>query len=137
MVYAAGSVLSEQWLAAMRRSWAIAIRALAWTALLVDIAFFGTFLLPVGQVNSAWWKVANEIQGDYREELGWQELTQTAAQIRDELPAEDRAHLGILAGNYGEAGAINLYSERYNLPRAINSINSFWARGYGDPPPQT
>ncbi len=137
MLYAGGSVLGEQWLAVMRRSWAIALRTLAWTALLVDITFFGVFLLPVGRVNSAWWQVANNIQGDYREELGWEELTQTAAQIRDGLPAEDRAHLGILTGNYGEAGAINLYGERYGLPKAISGINSFWARGYGDPPPQT
>jgi dolichyl-phosphate-mannose-protein mannosyltransferase len=137
MLYAGGSVLGEHWLASMRRTWAIAFRALAWTALLADIVFFGTFLLPVGQINSRWWTVANQIQGDYCEELGWEELTQTVAQIRDSLPAEDRAHLGILAGNYGEAGAINLFGNRYGLPRAISGINSFWARGYGDPPPQT
>jgi hypothetical protein len=137
MLYAAGSVQGEQWLAAMRRSWAIALRAMVWTALLVDIAFFGTVLLPVGQVNSRWWTFANKIQGDYREEFGWEELTQTVAQIRDSLPPEDRARLGILAGNYGEAGAINLFGERYGLPRAISGVNSFWLRGYGDPPPQT
>jgi hypothetical protein len=137
MLYAAGSVLGEQWLASMHRSWAIALRSLAWTALTVDIAFFGVFLLPVGKVNSSWWKIANNIQGDFREELGWEELTQTVARIRDSLPAEDRAHVGILAGNYGEAGAINLYGDRYGLPRAISGTNSFWERGYGDPPPET
>jgi dolichyl-phosphate-mannose-protein mannosyltransferase len=137
MLYAAGSVLGEHWLASMRRTWAMALRALAWTALLVDIVFFGAFLLPVGRINSPWWTIANNIQGDYREELGWEELTQSVAQIRDSLPAEDRAHLGILAGNYGEAAAINLYGDRYGLPRAISGINSFWARGYGDPPPET
>ena len=137
MLYAGGSVLGEQWLAGMRRNWARTLRATAWTALLVDIAFFGLLLLPVGQVNSRWWTVATKIQGDYREELGWEELTQTVAQIRDSLSAEDRARLGILAGNYGEAGAINLYGERYALPRAISGANSFWERGYGEPPPQT
>ncbi len=137
MLYAGGSVLGEQWLASLRRTWAIALRALAWTALPVDIAFFAVFLLPVGRINSRWWTIANNIQGDFREELGWEELTQTVAQIRDSLPAEDRAHLGILAGNYGEAGAINLYGERYGLPRAISGINSFWSRGYGNTPPQT
>jgi hypothetical protein len=137
MLYAAGSVQGEQWLASMRRTWAITSRTLVWTALLVDIIFVGTFLLPVGRINSRWWNIANNIQGDYREELGWEELTQTTAQIRDTLSAEDRAHLGILVGNYGEAGAINLYGGRYRLPRAISGINSFWARGYGDPPPQT
>ena len=35
------------------------------------------------------------------------------------------------------AGAINLYGPQYGLPRAISGINSFWQRGYGDPPPET
>jgi hypothetical protein len=69
--------------------------------------------------------------------LGWPELVQTVAQIRDSLPAQDRAHLGILAANYGEAGAINLYGPRYGLPTPISGVNSFWQRGYGDPPPET
>ncbi len=137
LLYAAGSVLGEQWLASVRRNWAIALRSLAWTALLLDIVVVGAFLLPIGRVNSRWWYVANQLQGDYREELGWEELTQTVAQIRDALPVEDRARLGILAGNYGEAGAINLYGDRYGLPRAISGINSFWQRGYGNPPPET
>ena len=137
MLYAAGSVQGEQWLASMRRSLAMVVRALVWMALLVDVVFIGLFILPVTRVNSRLWNVANALNGDLREELGWEELAQTTAQIRDTLPAEDRAHLGILAGNYGEAGAINLYGERYGLPRAISGINSFWQRGYGDPPPRT
>jgi dolichyl-phosphate-mannose-protein mannosyltransferase len=137
MLYAAGSVQGEAWLASMRRSWTMAVRILAWTALLVDIVFAAVMLLPVGPVNSAWWKEASKLQGDFREELGWTELTETVARIRDTLPAEDRARLGILAGNYGEAGAINLYGGHYGLPRAISGINSFWQRGYGNPPPET
>jgi hypothetical protein len=42
---------------------------------------------------------------------------------------------GILAGNYGEAGAINLYGPAYGLPEAMSGINSYWLCGYGDPPP--
>ncbi len=44
---------------------------------------------------------------------------------------------GILAANYGEAGAINLYGPRYGLPTAISGVNSMWERGYPQPPPQT
>ena len=44
---------------------------------------------------------------------------------------------GILAGNYGEAGAINLYGPAYGLPEAISGSNTYWLRGYGDPPPET
>jgi 4-amino-4-deoxy-L-arabinose transferase-like glycosyltransferase len=137
MLYAAGAVWGERLLASIKPAGQIALRSLVWIALLFDVGFAGYYLLPVGQVNSDWWKVANKLQGDFREELGWPELVSTVAQIRDQLPAEDRAHFGILAGNYGEAGAINLYGPGHNLPTAISGINSFWARGYGDPPPRT
>lgn len=137
MLYAAGSVWGEWWLASMHRAWAGCLRALAWTALAANIGLAVAFTLPLAPVNSAWFKRAVKIQGDFREEIGWPELVETVAQIRDSLPAQDRAHLGILTGNYGEAGAINLYGPSYGLPRAISGINSFWLRGYGDPPPQT
>jgi hypothetical protein len=52
------------------------------------------------------------------------------------LPAAERARVGILAGNYGEVGALNLYGEKFGLPRAISGVNSSWERGYGDPPPE-
>ena len=45
--------------------------------------------------------------------------------------------MGILAGNYGEAGAVDLFGEPYGLPQAISGVNSFWERGYGSPPPET
>jgi len=137
MLYAAGSVWGEQRLRFLRPSWASAVRAVAWSALIADISLAIAFTLPVAPVNSAWWKGAVKIQGDFREEVGWLELTQTVAQIRDALPAQDRARIGILAGNYGEAGAINLYGPPYGLPPVISGINSFWARGYGNPPPET
>jgi hypothetical protein len=30
-----------------------------------------------------------------------------------------------------------LYGPAYGLPEAISGINTYWLRGYGDPPPQT
>src|SRR3984957_6224505 len=59
------------------------------------------------------------------------------ASIRDSLPVEERARLGILAGDSGQAGAINLYGPALKLPRAICGTNSHWRCGYGDPPPET
>jgi hypothetical protein len=137
MLYAAGSVWGEQWLASRRRTLAGGLRVAVWVALLADIALVAAITLPMTPVNSPWWKFAVKNNGDLREELGWPELALIVAQIRESLPPEDRAHLGILAANYGEAGAINLYGERYGLPTAISGVNSFWQRGYGDPPPQT
>lgn len=137
MLYAAGSVWGEQWLADGRRGWANLVRGLAWVTLVADMALVAAITLPMAPVHSRWWHFASEINGDLREELGWQELVETVAQIRDQLPAGDRTPLGILAGNYGEAGALSLYGPNYGLPTAISGTNSFWLRGYGDPPPQT
>ena len=43
----------------------------------------------------------------------------------------------ILAGNYGEMGALDLYGDEYGLPRIISGGNSYWYRGYGDFEPET
>jgi len=136
MLYASGSVLLERQLQSLRPPWAAILRGLVWTALVVDIAIMAALTLPLAPVNSAWFNIANEVNSDFREEIGWPELVATAAHIRDSLPAEDRAHLGILATNYGEAGAVNLYRPQHGLPRAISGVNSFWEKGYGNPPPE-
>jgi hypothetical protein len=137
MVYAAGSVWGERWIATLHWGWAVALRAVALLALLVDIAIFAALTLPLAPVHSRWWDVSSKVQGDFVEEIGWPELVETVAQVRDSLPPDERLRTGILAGNYGEAGAINLFGPKYGLPTVISGVNSFWARGYGDPPPDT
>ncbi len=137
MLYAAGSVWGEQWLASLARRWAATVRTGAWAALAANTLAIGVLFLPIAPINSSWGKAAFKINGDLPEEIGWPELVETVARIRDSLPAADLPRLGILAGNYGEAGAINLYGPHYGLPQAISGVNSFWQRGYGEPPPET
>jgi hypothetical protein len=137
MLYAAGAVWGEQWLATISRGKALTVRWLAWTALAFDILLVSAFFLPMAPLGTKWWQMAAAVQGDHREELGWQELVQEVARIRDSLPPEQREHLAVLGTNYGEAGAINLYGVQYGLPQAISGVNSFWVRGYGSPEPQT
>lgn len=137
VLFAGGAVWTEQLFRQWCASWSGLAYALVWISLAIDTVIVGAVVLPITPVNSRWWKMAVKNNDDLVEEIGWPELTETVAQIRDSLPEADRAHLGILAGNYGEAGAINLYGPRYGLPRAISGVNSFWARGYGDPPPET
>ena len=137
MLYAAGGVWIEQSLARLGGVARNLIRAILASALLAGAAIAAAFTLPIAPPNSPWARHAFEVNGDFREEIGWPELVETVAKVRDSLPAEDQAHLGIFASNYGEAGAVNLYGPQYGLPRAISGVNSFWQRGYGDPPPQT
>jgi hypothetical protein len=137
MLYAAGSVWGEQWIARMTGRWRTAIRATARAALAVNLVTFSAIVLPLTGPNSPWWRWAASSNGDLKEEVGWPELVGTIATVRDSLPPEQRARVGILAGDYGAAGAIDLYGPAYQLPPAISGINSFWQRGYGDPPPGT
>ena len=136
MLYAAGAVWIERWVGSLSQKTATVLRTCIWIALLTDAALVAMFFLPIAPINSGWFKVANALNGDLREEIGWPELVETVAKVRDSLSPEDRGHLAILGTNYGEAGAVNLYGPQYGLPRAISGVNSFWYRGYGDPPPQ-
>lgn len=137
MLYAAGAVFLDGWFADLQTGGARVLRIVAFSALLIDVAIAIAFALPTAPVGSPWWHFAIKVNGTLREEIGWPEFAETVAKIRDALPAEDRPRLGILAGNYGEVGALNLYGERYGLPLAVSGVNSFWERGYGDPPPET
>jgi len=137
LLYAAGCA----WLAAWSRGWSVGWRRLLWsvaiTAVMINVATVIYLVLPVAPVGSAWWRAALKTNDDLAEEFGWPELVSTIATVRDSLPPETRSTAAVLAANYGEAGAINLYGPAKGLPPAISGVNSFWQRGYGDPPPET
>jgi hypothetical protein len=103
----------------------------------VTILFAVVYFVPWAPIDSSWARRAFNVNNDFREEVGWPELVEKLTEIRDSLGPEGRSHFGILAGNYGEAGAINLYGKQHGLPEPICGTNSFWARGYSNPPPKT
>ena len=137
VVIAAGAYLVER----RARSALNPARRGRWAALYGGLAVGAVlglaFTLPIAPINSGWWKAQIAVDNNLLDEIGWPDLVQATARVRDALPQADLPRLGILAGNYGEAGAIDLYGPAYGLPRAISGINSYWLRGYGDPPPQT
>jgi 4-amino-4-deoxy-L-arabinose transferase-like glycosyltransferase len=137
MLIAAGAVVGERWLASLAAGKARLVRGITYGALAVGGSLMAAVSLPLAPINSPWWDVASTVNDGFKESVGWPELTETVAGIYASLPAEEKAQAGILTGNYGEAGAINLYGPAYGLPEAISGINSYWLRGYGDPPPQT
>jgi hypothetical protein len=136
-LYAGGAVWLENNVRQRTEAVARLVRGFAWVALAVNILIAGFFALPVAPINSRWWQRVIALSDDFAEEIGWPELVETVARVRDSLPNEERSRVAILAGNYGEAGAIDLYGSQHGLPRAISGTNSYWARGYGDPPPDT
>lgn len=137
VLYAGGAAFGAELITNLRALWRNSLRMFAWASVLTTIFFATLYFVPLAPVDSAWARRVFKINDDLREEIGWPELVAKLAQIRDSLGPQDRSRFGILAGNYGEAGAINLYGKKHGLPEPICGTNSFWARGYGDPPPET
>jgi hypothetical protein len=93
--------------------------------------------LSVAPIDSGVWRITSKMHDQFREEIGWLDLARSVANIYRSLSAEEQGHTGILAGNYGEVGALNLYGPAMGLPHAMGLTNSFWYREYDPRLPQT
>ncbi len=66
------------------------------------------------------------------DQFGWEQMVKEVAEIYHSLPAEEQKRTGIFAGNYGEAGAVNLFGQKYGLPRAICAHQTYYFWGPPD-----
>jgi len=137
MLLAAGAVMEERWVHSLAVTPARVMRVVTAIALVVGGVVAASITMPLAPIGSKWFQVADKIDNDFGEEIGWPELVGEVAQIYNSLPPAERQSTGILATNYGEAGAINLYGPAYGLPRAISGVNSFWYEGFPSPPPKS
>lgn len=136
MLLAMGAVVGERWVEALSRPWRWTVESVFFAGLVAYGLYLGAIIVPVAS-GGALKEFALKNNGDLREEIGWNELVQAVAGVRDSLPAEQREHLGVLVGNYGEQGAIEIFGAAYGLPAPISLTNSAWLRGYPTPPPST
>ena len=136
MLMAMGAVMGERWLASMSRWPRRGLEALFFAGLAVCGGYMAAIVLPLAP-SGALRNFALQNNGDLREEIGWDELVKNVASIRDSLPGEQQEHFGIVVGNYGEQGAIEILGPAYHLPPPISGTNSAWLRGYPEPPPPT
>jgi hypothetical protein len=63
------------------------------------------------------------------DEFGWRELAQKVAVAYHALSPEDQKRAAILAANYGEAAAIDVYGQADGLPQALSGHNQYWLWG--------
>jgi 4-amino-4-deoxy-L-arabinose transferase-like glycosyltransferase len=68
----------------------------------------------------------------FADEFGWQEMVASVANVYNSLPPEERAKTAILGGNYGGAGAIDLFGPRYGLPKSISAHQNYYLWGPRD-----
>ena len=137
VLLAAGSVLWERWVATRSRNRVLAIQGVTWLLVASSAVLSFALFTPIAPINSALWNATGKIQDNFKEEIGWTDLVGTVARVYDSIPASERAGTGIIVGNYGEAGAINLLGQHYGLPSAISGTNSAWYRSYPENHPQT
>lgn len=136
MLLAMGAAKAESWVATLKTVWRRTVEIAYFTGLTACGLYVCAVILPLaahGPIRD----FALSQNGDLREEIGWDELVRSVAGIRDSLPPEQRAHAGILTGNYGEQGAIEILGTPYELPPPIGLTNSAWLRSYPAPAPAT
>lgn len=137
MLLAAGAVWFEGWFGARAEKTRRLGFSLLWGAQVLGSLIAIVLMKPIAPINSSLWEITSSVNEDAVEMVGWQDLTAQVAKIYQSIPEEQKPRTAILAGNYGEAGALDLYGPEYGLPRIISGSNSLWYRGYGKPEPTT
>jgi len=136
MLIAMGAAASEHWVGRLPRLWRRVLEAALFTGIAGAGVYGCALVLPLAS-GGPLMHFALQRNDALREEFGWTELVQTVAGIRDSLPLGRRQDAGVLVGNYGEQGAIEILGSTYRLPPPISMTNSAWLRGYPVPPPST
>ena len=75
---------------------------------------------------------SQQLPQHFADEFGWPEMVASVADVYNAMPPEERAKTGILAGNYGEAGAIDFFGSRYGLPKSISANQNYYYWGPRD-----
>jgi len=136
MLIAMGAVAGERWLSSLSFIWRRILEGVFFTGLAAYGVLMIAVVVPLA-TSGPLMNFALKANGDLREEIGWDDLVKNVAFIRDSLPPEQQASLGVIVGNYGEQGAIEILGPAYRLPPPISGTNSAWFRGYHTPPPTT
>jgi hypothetical protein len=140
LLFAAGGVMWERWLARPRRGWL----KLAYLVLMIASGVvLSPLVIPV-LPPEAYIRYTQALHLKppaiethklgplpqlFADQFGWEEMAATVARVYKSLPAEIRARTAIFAQNYGQAGAIDLFGPKYGLPSAISGHQTYFLWG--------
>jgi len=135
ILFAGGAIMIMKWNAKLKRlKFALAIPVvvigiflspLARPLLPVESFMDYQSALKLGTSNSEGKELA-ALPQFYADMFGWDGLAKDVSKVYQSLPSEDRKHTIVYFNNYGEAGAIEYYSDKYPLPRVICPHNNYW-----------
>jgi hypothetical protein len=140
VLFAAGGVALEHWLARPRLAWLKPVYA---ALLLAAGALFAPLAIPVlppeqyirytKALHIEQPRIENHKLGPlpqlFADQFGWEEMTQVVARIYNSLPPDVRAETAIYGQNYGQAGAVDLFGPKYGLPPALSGHQSYFLWG--------
>jgi hypothetical protein len=142
MLFAAGAVVIEN--LGNQRYWRWLKSALP-SLIIVSGLLLVPFALPILPVKtfikysnflglvppSAEGKELTELPQFFADMFGWENMAETVSRVYHSIPQEARSKAIIIARNYGEAGSLEYYRKKYQLPRVISAHNNYWLWGYG------
>jgi hypothetical protein len=70
----------------------------------------------------------------FADRFGWEIMVEEIAKVYNGLDGERKKACVILTGNYGEAGAVDLFGDKYGLPSAVCGHLSYYFWGPGSLP---
>jgi len=142
MLFAAGGVVIERFFRQRGRGW---LKPAYATILIVSGAVIAPLTvlpaLPVETLASITGAVGGDtgikqenrqvaqLPQNFADRFGWENMVKTIAGVYQSLPEEERSEACILAGNYGEAGAVDFFGAEYGLPKAISGHNNYYLWG--------
>jgi hypothetical protein len=144
VLFASGGVALESFFSTKNlRKWAVAYVVLLVIVGLVTLPFgvpllpVGTFvkysnLLPYGKSVKTERDAPVELTQLYSDMFGWDHIAHQIANVYHSLPPAEQQRCAILGGNYGEAGAIDVYGPSLGLPKSISGHNSYYYWGPRD-----
>lgn len=141
VLFAAGALLLEPFLCTRRWYW---VKTGYIASLIISGVILALFFLPILppatylQIS----KGADIAQPDFHsptpqlpqplaDRLGWENMAANVAQVYHHLPTDQQNQACIFAGNYGEAGAIDYYSQTDQMPKSVSSHLNYFLWGPG------
>jgi Dolichyl-phosphate-mannose-protein mannosyltransferase len=140
ILFAAGAVRWEIWLAQPRWNWlrvaypalmvvmGILLAPLAIPALPPETYIRYTRVMHLEQPRVETHKLG-PLPQIFADQFGWEEMVAAVARVYNSLPPEIRPKTAIFGQNYGQAGAIDFFGPKFGLPKAISGHQSYFLWG--------
>jgi len=123
LLFAAGCIPTATWMTTVWRRSVVVLAVVLSAAVAVPL---GLPVLPYSLLDDV---PVGDLNETAYESIGWHRFAEQIAAANTSLSPADRVHTIVLAENYGQAGAVDRWSEELALPPVYSGHNELWWRG--------